>query len=84
MAIRIIDGKIGSGKTYYAVKHLVDNYFVYQDGEYLLNKECQIITNIDSFHLESLDLIEEIKKAGSVHEFFSIEYQEKCNIGVTH
>lgn len=81
MAIRIIDGVPRSGKSYYGVNHLAKNYFKKVDGVLVLDKKVVIITNIEDFVPHSLDLDDEIEKAGSVHEFFSIQYQEKYKEG---
>lgn len=76
MAIRIIEGVPGSGKTYYAVKHLASKYFEKQeDGRYELIKPVTIVTNIDSFHPEHISLQNEIAAVGGVQSFFSESYQ---------
>lgn len=78
MALRIVDGQPGSGKTYYIVKHLADNYFEKQkDGRYELVKPCTLICNIDEFTPEHFKLSDCIMDAGGVNEFFSNEYQEE-------
>lgn len=75
MAVRIIDGVPGSGKSYYAVKHLSDNYFEKQkDGRFELVKDIVIITNIDDFQPEHIALKPLIKELG-VKEFFSDHFQ---------
>lgn len=77
MAIRIIEGVPGSGKSYYAVKHVADNYFEKQeDGRYELIKPVTIITNIDSFQPDHLKLQVLAKDAGGIKEFFSEHYQK--------
>lgn len=77
MAIRIIEGIPGSGKSYYAVKHLADRYFEKQkDGRYELIQPITIITNIDSFQPEHLSLQNLTKDAGGVKAFFSEYYQK--------
>lgn len=77
MAIRIIEGVPGSGKSYYAVKHLADQYFEKQeDGRYELIRPVTIITNIDSFQPEHLNLKVLAKDAGGVKHFFSEHYQK--------
>lgn len=77
MAIRIIEGVPGSGKSYYAVKHVADNYFEKQeDGRYELIKPVTIITNIDSFQPDHLKLQVLAKDAGGIKEFFSEYYQK--------
>jgi hypothetical protein len=81
MAVRIIEGVPGAGKTYYAVRHLAKNFFVKtKDGFYVPDskKPCQIITNIDSFQPDHMHLNDCIKEAGGdFRQFFSKEYQEE-------
>jgi len=82
MAVRIIEGVPGSGKTYYAVRHLAKSYFKKEkDGSYVLDKPCTIITNIDQFKPDHVSLLDEIKKAGGVTKFFAIKYQEEYRQG---
>ena len=83
MALRIIEGVPGSGKTYYAVHHLSKNYFKYNKHIDLYEriKDCTIITNIDDFVPHHLSLKEEISKAGSVAAFFAYDYQEQYKEG---
>lgn len=68
MALRVIDGVPGSGKTFYAVWHLALNYFKKDDktGVYELSRDCIIITNIDGFKPDHINLNEEIDKAGAL------------------
>lgn len=78
MAIRIIEGVPGSGKSYYAVKHLADKYFEKQkDGRYELVKPVTIITNIDSFQPDHLSLQVLAKDAGGVATFFTEPVQKE-------
>lgn len=79
MAIRIIDGVPGTGKTYYAVKHLVDKYFTYDKSieDYVPKKPFTLISNVDDLALDHISLKEEMNAAGGVVEFFKEEYQEK-------
>ena len=67
MALRIIGGVPGGGKTFYAVRHIAKNYFKKNDntGVYELARECLIITNIDDFQPDHVDLKKEIDAAGS-------------------
>ncbi|MGV1098705.1 zonular occludens toxin domain-containing protein [Thiovibrio sp. JS02] len=56
MAVRIVDGNPGAGKTYWAVHHLLKQYFDYEPDldRYFLKeqyKEVVIITNIDSLKI---------------------------------
>jgi len=77
MAIRIIEGVPGSGKSYYAVKHLADQYFEKQeDGRYELIRPVTIITNIDAFQPEHRNLKALAKDAGGIKNFFSEYYQK--------
>jgi len=66
MALRVIDGVPGSGKTFYAVRHLAKNYFKKdaETGVYELARDCIIITNIDDFKPDHVDLKKEIDIAG--------------------
>lgn len=79
MAVRLIDGVPGGGKTYYAVRHLAKTYFRKNDeGFYEIDKPCVIVTNIDGFKPAHLKLSDEINKAGGdLRVFFSEEYQKK-------
>jgi zona occludens toxin len=79
MAIRIIDGVPGTGKTYYAVKHLLDKYFDYDKSieDYVPKKPVTLISNIDDLALDHISLKEEMNAAGGVVEFFKEEYQEQ-------
>ncbi len=77
MAIKIIEGVPGAGKTYYAIKHVFDKYFkVSKDGQISINSDVQIITNIDGFKGQHIPLVEKIKEAGGVKQFFSNSNQK--------
>lgn len=76
MSIKIITGKPGSGKTYYAVHHLANNYCDKKTCK-LLDDKVTIITNIDSLQLPHLNLehcFRESKKGPA--QFFTEEYQK--------
>jgi hypothetical protein len=86
MAIRVIDGVPGSGKSYYAVHHLADEYFqkdhagFYSQKDFANEKDgteqrLVISTNLEGLKLPHVDLEEEIRAAGGVRQFFSHEYQ---------
>lgn len=81
MAVRIIYGAPRSGKTYYAVNHLVKTYFNQgADGLYSLKSKflnLQIFTNIDNLKLPHKNLSEAIRTVGTPEKFFAYEYQEK-------
>ena len=77
MAIRIIEGCIGSGKTYYAVWHILTNYFKWDgltDNYIVKNPDGHVLvySNIEKFLLsDSLD--ERLKDAGGLDKFFHAE-----------
>ncbi len=83
-AIRIIQGVPGSGKTYYAVRHLSKNYCDQTaDGIYYLKDDVTVITNIDSFKPDHKDLKEAIRqikredgKPAGPDDFFNLPYQQ--------
>ncbi|OGW04001.1 MAG: hypothetical protein A3I04_01300 [Nitrospinae bacterium RIFCSPLOWO2_02_FULL_39_110] len=80
MAIRIIEGTIGSGKTYYAVWHILSNYFRYDESidNYIskdLDRPVQVYSNIERFILGH-SLQGEIQKAGGLSSFFSTTFQK--------
>ncbi|MBW2635708.1 MAG: DUF2075 domain-containing protein, partial [Deltaproteobacteria bacterium] len=83
MAIRVITGVPGSGKTYLAVHHLLENYFKWsKDRQEYIKKpnfeDLTIITNIDGFMLDHINLNDALKKANvNIETFFTKDYQEK-------
>lgn len=66
MAIYIIDGKIGSGKTYYAVRHLLKRFYNFdsQTHEWFPSRPHVLVTNIDGLKIDHIDLSEEVRKNG--------------------
>jgi len=80
MAIRIITGVPGSGKSFYAVKHLRDNYFEYdkKQDHWTAKKGVTVITNIDELKLKHLNLDEILSDNNlTIKGFFNVDYQEK-------
>lgn len=80
MAIRLITGVPGAGKTYLALKTLLDDYFKWDKKEkgFVPKKEITIITNIDSLDLDHINLDDAIRASKkNIEGFFSVEYQEK-------
>ena len=80
MAIRLIQGKIGSGKTYYAVNHVLKSYYTWSDElDSWLPKEkdidVRVYTNIKNMKLGE-DLDKFISDAGGLSSFFDNKYQE--------
>jgi len=81
MAIRIIEGKIGSGKTYYAVNHVFGSWYKWCDinDEWIPKNselEIKVYTNIKKMKLGH-DLNLAIEEAGGLNPFFTVEYQER-------
>lgn len=85
--LRIISGKIGSGKTYYAVYHMLKNYYEYDTSlkEYVpKGSDFRIVTNIADFRLPCLNLDVEVEKAGGIDVFFSYEFQQSYGYRVVY
>lgn len=78
MAVRVVEGVPGSGKTYYAVHHLVTNYFRWDDAAdaYVKRDErLRVISNIDRLSIaESLDDL--VRAAGGIAKFFTWSHQK--------
>lgn len=76
--IKIVTGVPGSGKTYYAINHLLDKHYKKIDGEWHKKSDVTILTNIKDFKLEHINLDDAMRKAGVRAEvFFTVPYQEK-------
>jgi len=80
MAIRLITGKPGTGKTYYAVKHLKDNYYKKNSRTRLheLKENVTVYSNIKNLKLPHENLTEAISEHG-LETFFSSSFQEKLS-----
>lgn len=77
MAIRVIEGVPGSGKTFYAVKHVLEDHFRWDVNrdEFTPKDNVRVFTNISGFKLgESLD--QAITSAGGLEKFFSLTFQK--------
>lgn len=86
MAIRLITGGLGSGKTYLAVHHIVETYYEADkaNGGYRKKekfKDVALISNIDELALPGvLDLDQVLKKSGMpINKFFTVDYQKKVS-----
>lgn len=79
MAIRVITGNPGSGKTYYAMYHILKKWFERDKilGEFLPRGDVALVTNIDEIGLNCYSLNEMVGVAGGVKNFFTVEYQKK-------
>jgi adenylate kinase family enzyme len=86
--INIVTGAPGAGKTYLAVKLLIDDLFFWhkKDKQYYRKsdkKKYTIFTNINGFKLDHKDL-NEIFKDKPFEEFFTPEYQKKVHEKYPH
>lgn len=75
--ITLVEGSIGSGKSYYVVAELLNNYFKWDNEkmEYVqVDNNVEIFTNIDNFRYGN-DLKEVIEKFGGVEKFFTKDVQ---------
>jgi len=79
--ITLVEGTIGSGKTYFVVYELINKYFKWDDEKvkFVRRDDLQsfeIFTNIDGFHA-CCDLKQAIENFGGLESFFNIEFQKK-------
>lgn len=77
MALRVISGVPGAGKSYYAVTHIISKYCVPFGDVYHLKKNYIIVTNIEGLLLPTIDLAAAVKKSGSIEQFFTQAVQKK-------
>ena len=77
MALRVISGVPGAGKSYYAVNHIISKYCVPFGDVYQLKKDYIIVTNIEGLLLPTVDLSAAVKKSGSIEHFFTQTVQKK-------
>lgn len=80
MAIKIVSGVPGSGKSYYAVNHVVTKHYKWCDDEdaYIAKHKLLLITNIDDLRLEHWSLESMLEKYGvGIEEFFTVPFMEK-------
>lgn len=78
MAVRIVDGNIGSGKSYYVLNHIISNYYKWDDvADTFVPKDDELViyTNIDGNKLGK-DLNQVIADAGGLNPFFTVDYQK--------
>ena len=88
VAIRIVEGVPGSGKSYFAVHHLLTKYFRWDKdlSEWVKKDEWAtlvLVTNIDGFPY-SVPLEKLVEGAGSLEQFFTYEYQEQLSAGAPY
>lgn len=78
MAIYLITGLPGSGKSYYTVRLLLLTFCdMMGDGYYDVKEEFVIVSNIEGLTVDHVDLEQAVKDYGGVDKFFSFEAQEK-------
>ena len=76
MAIRLITGVPGAGKSYYIVDYIVKKYCRSFGDTYQLRKDYVIVTNVEGLLLSVVDLDHAIQKVGSLEQFFSKSTQK--------
>lgn len=66
MAIYLVEGKIGSGKTYFCVHSLSKKYYDWDEllNEFISKRNITIITNVDGLKLDHVSLQHEIDVRG--------------------
>jgi hypothetical protein len=84
MAIKIVSGVLGAGKTYYCVSELLHKYYKYDD---LLDEWIQkdkeslvIVTNIDYIKLPCVPLDAVIQASGGLSGYFSVQLHNKDDV----
>lgn len=77
--ITLVEGSVGSGKTYFAVREVLERYYNFSESDLRWHPrtdiEFSLYSNVDGF-LVAKDLKEAIAKAGGVSKFFTVEYQQ--------
>ncbi len=84
MAIRIMEGPPGGGKTYGIVYWLITNFCVQlKDGRWILDpsKRVRVISNISSLKIPHESFQEALDLAGGFEIFFTKEYQASFSRG---
>lgn len=78
--ITLVEGNIGSGKTYFVVNEVLKKYFRFSETElkWIPREDIEITlySNVEGFHVAK-DLNSVIKEAGGLEKFFNAEYQKK-------
>lgn len=71
-----VEGKIGSGKTYWAVNFLVEKFYVWKEElfTYVPKGNLRVISNIKDLQLPHIDLDDEIEKRGGLEKVFNENY----------
>jgi len=83
--IELITGAPRAGKSYLAVKLILDQFFIYQkDIDRFVKKpnkkNITLITNIEGLRLDHISLDEAVKSSGlPIQKFFTKDYQQKIS-----
>ena len=81
--ITLVEGVLGSGKTYFVVSSILKKFYVWNKETVLYeptkDREFKLYTNIDGFILgEDLNLVAE--RYGGIDKFFTLPVQEKLRL----
>lgn len=77
MAIKIVTGVPGAGKSYYIVNHIADNYCEKYGDTFTLKSGYKIVTNVEGLLLDVDDFDQVVERAGGVKKFFNVKVQEE-------
>lgn len=87
MALRIITGIPGAGKSYFMVNHIAMNYCTKFGDSYNLRETAEdddkpgfkLVTNVEGLKLHTDDLEEVLEKAGGMDNFFLHDVQKEIS-----
>lgn len=77
MAIKIVTGVPGAGKSYYIVNHIAENYCEKFGDTFKLKPGYKIVTNVEGLLLDVDDFDQVVERAGGVKKFFNVKVQEE-------
>lgn len=80
MAIKLITGIPGSGKTYYAMHQIIMKHYEWNKefDEWIQNKKLTLVTNIDGLKMPHVNLNNYLKEKNLTYEkFFTVDFQTK-------
>lgn len=75
--IIIVEGKLGSGKTYWAVNYMLEKLYEYKEDifQYVPKGNVRVISNIRNLELPHIDLDDEVKRVGGLEHLFCQDYE---------